>query len=301
MDHSLASLDITRYEAFTVCTPVFWRRKPEVVLDFFSTLRRYQFGEAFLATQDVAVCHAVQARDSAIACVVSNRMDNTSNVRDTMMGMERWQVILHFLERGQRILHSGADMRFVRPLQCLFAACGTVDAAFDGTVDRNRRTLGHFTPDLLLFFPTPKSISFVRSTLAAFEAPTLAGLAPSLQVPQLLPHRKFLMGPGQQDVLLDHMWSTLYNRPVAVRKTVLARHAIAGFQKSHDVKDTVLRSSLGPLPTWYMPCSRHTAATTSLAGRMPNDARLLLLMSPWLDSHVRAVSSVAGSYFIRRG
>ena len=81
-------------------------------------------------------------------------MDNqTTMVRDTMMSMERWHVALHFLERGARIIHSGADMRFTRKLRCLYRACGSVDAAFDGFVNKGNRQVQHFTPDLLVLFP----------------------------------------------------------------------------------------------------------------------------------------------------
>ena len=249
LDYSLDALDVTKFDAFTVCSPVFWRRKPDVVLQFFATLRELDFGSAFLATQDEAVCRGVRARDSSIACVVSRRMDNQSTARDTMMSMERWHVALHFLERGRRILHVGADMRFTRPLRCLYAACGDVDAAFDGAVDKSKRVLAHFTPDLLLFMPTPNAISFVQSTLEAFRAPTLAGLEPELQSAELLAHRKFLMGPGQQDLLLDHLWTTLYGRPVNIRKTTLARHAVAGFPRGAELQDNQLRKQLGPLPS----------------------------------------------------
>ena len=244
----LRSLDVGRYEAFTVATPVFWRRRPEIVLDYFLAIRLLG-SSAFLATQDEEVCRGVHGRDSSIVCVVSNRMNNQSLAPDTMMSMERWHIALHFLERGQRIIHSGADMRFTRPLQCMYAACGEVDAAFDGSVDRRRRQVSHFTPDLLVLFPTQRSIAFVRRTLAALEAPTHAGLSPALSSPLLLPHRKFLMGPGQQDLLLDVLWSTLYGRQLSIRKSTLARHAIAGFPPNAPLRDGPERMALGPIDT----------------------------------------------------
>ena len=126
-----AQLDpsVWNYEAFTVSTAVFFRRKPQVVLGFFEAMRR-QNSTAFLASQDEHVCSAVAQHN--ITCIVSRRMLNTSGVRDTMMSMERWSIAAQFLERGQRILHAGADFRFLQPLRSFYDACGAVDAAFDG-------------------------------------------------------------------------------------------------------------------------------------------------------------------------
>ena len=120
---SLDDLDVRRYDAFTCATPWFWARKTDVVLGFFANLREHD-SSAFLATQSEDVCRSVKRRDIRIVCVVTNRMNNDSLARDTMMTMERWRVVLHFLERGRRIVHAGADMRFTKPLRCLYVACG---------------------------------------------------------------------------------------------------------------------------------------------------------------------------------
>ena len=253
---TLSELDVERFDAFTVATSVFWRRRSAVVVGYFATAT--QFGwSAFLVAQHGSVCR--DARPYNVTCVVSHAMDNQSAVRDTMMAMERWNVLHHFLKRGRRLVYTDADVRFTRPPRSLFAACGAADAAFDGRVEDTRR-LSHFTPAILLVLPTERTIALVRAVLSALQAPTLEGLDPAMQAAEmLLKHRKHLMGPAQQDLVLDVFWSTLYDRPIYLRKRMLAKVALSpGFPTAVPSKALLRdgRSSLPPLDVCATPYGR---------------------------------------------
>ena len=117
--------------------------------------------------------------------------------------------------------------------------------------------------------PSPSCEPYSR----AMGEPTLGDLPPALQQPILLSHRKFLMGPGQQDMLLDVLWSTLYGRRIRIRKAQLAQHAIDGFPRyERKAKQNRMilesRSALLPLNVCH-----------SLSGIVVRTPRLVALMA----------------------
>jgi hypothetical protein len=168
-----------------------------------------------------AVCAKASARAS-IPCTVSQRF--ARDREDVMMSKEKWVVVQRFLRRRQRVMYAGSDVRFLRPVHSMFAAAGAVDAAFEG---RSRgKAIGHFTPDVVIAFPTAGTRRLVHAVLAGIRAPAnFDGLPAELRRPALLSHN--LHGPAEQDLLVrDLLLTALYNRPVAVRKTMVAAEAL---------------------------------------------------------------------------
>ena len=249
----LHAIDVRMFEVFSVATPRFWRLRSDVVLGLFSHLKSMHGSTALLISQEEHVCEQVSRR--GISCVVSRHFSNQSVADlDTMMSKERWFIIDHFLQRGQRIIHCGADLRFTQPPRRLFEVSGSVDSAVDGLVNLDISAVVHFTPDLLLFNPTAKGITFVRAILAAFRAPTAEGLPPELLRPEVMRDRKGLMGPAQQDLLMDTLLSTFYSRPVSLRKIAIA-HRLIAHHASNTELPTLAESSqqLGRLDVRQVP------------------------------------------------
>ena len=146
----LAELDVRPYEVFTACTPVFWGRRRSVLLGFFENLRAFNIA-GFLISHSEHVCN-VTRQEHGITCVLSDAFEADG---DRMLMKERWHVLSHFLERNQPIAYVGADFRFVRGMRGIYEAstAAAVDATFDS------RSVNHFTPDLVLVFPSPGFVS----------------------------------------------------------------------------------------------------------------------------------------------
>ena len=239
----LSEIDVRQIDVFAVSSAWFWAHKKSVALSFFAQLPRNHSG--LLVAKDDAVC--VEASSHSIPCAVSHHF---SAEDDRMMMKERWVVLQHFLERRQRVVFAGCDVRFLRPLPRLFAASGAVDGAFDGVAHRRGPGQGlitHFTPDLIVGFPTQRMMEFVRLVLQRISVPrTLqsqyAGLPTELQKPVLMKHD--LMGPAQQDALNDVFVSMLYNTTVTRRKQFLAVDAL----KTHSIPASYRGPVLRPLP-----------------------------------------------------
>lgn len=229
---SLDALDWRGFEVFTVASQQFWFGLParegyrSVVVQFFAQLQR--IGSAgFLVSHALGVCNEATELHG-IPCVFSR---NFSRRSDSMMSMERWRVIEHFMARGRPIVCAGADVRFVqsiRSMQTAMQSAVHVDAAFEAAalLYSGGGTVRAFTPDLILAWPTPRTVEFVRQVLAELRASPLQGLPMEMQQKRLLKYRTELVGPAQQDLLMDVLLSALHGKPVFLRRTALARELL---------------------------------------------------------------------------
>ena len=260
--------DWQRYAAFTVSSRQFWHgigARPgykAAVVGFHSQLKRMG-SSSFLVSHDKSVCDEASALHG-IRCVLSR---NFSSVSDPMMSMERWSIIDFYLSRGRPIVFAGADVRFTLPLQSFHAAVQSVqpiDAAFEGSAILYGQggTVSTFTPDIIAAYPTARMRSFVRTVLAELRAPILNALPIELRQDSLLAYRNELTGPAQQDLLMDVLLSTLHGRPVALRRTALARQILDGISGGHRLargpridgrSDLRRRKALGALEVVYTP------------------------------------------------
>ena len=220
--HQLTNLNV-QVEVFTICSALFWKAWQPIVLGFFHRLRQVNTS-GLLVGRTPSVCDGASLH--GLPCVVGQ---NFTQKQDPMGMMERWHVIHHFLSRRQqRIIFAGADVRFVQPAARIFsgvlADSPIADGAFESAVSLQHRIIDQFTPDLVVAFPTTNMVALVEAILAAYHAPLLHGLPPELRVPELRRHPTRLKGPAQQDMLFDTFLSRLYGRPVALRKTAVARN-----------------------------------------------------------------------------
>ena len=220
--HRLDQLDVQAFHVFAVCSPLFWKTRRQLAVDFFEDLQRVQTA-GFLVGRSLEVCS--DASRLNIVCVLGN---NFTARQDPMGMMERWHVILHFLLRGQRIIFAGLDVRFTRPVHNMYAAAhapdAAIDVAFEASVWWEWKIVKQFTPDIVVAFPTEKMMNFVTAVLSRYNEHLYDGLPSALRVRKLRRHMTRLKGPAQQDMLFDVLLSTLYNRHVAVRKVGLAQN-----------------------------------------------------------------------------
>ena len=122
-------------------------------------------------------------------------------------------VIERFLRAGKSILFAGADVRLLRPARVFFESA-PADAVFEARVDSSHGTIEHFTPDIFWFAPTPGALSFcaaVRDAIHVFSHQIVIEAVGSL------------LGPADQDILLDVLLTTIYQFPLAVRTRLLAK------------------------------------------------------------------------------
>jgi len=206
---AMSSVDVRAVEVFAVSSALFWRSRQELVLGFFRRLQQLNTS-GLLVGRTREVCESASAR--GILCATGQ---NFTHKQDPMGTMERFSVIRHFLARGQRIIFAGVDVRFVRPACSMCssaladAAGAVVDGAFEANVWWHSGVIGHFTPDVIVAFPTTNMLYFVDAVLARYTAPLLDGLPPELRVAELQKHPTRLKGPAQQDMLYDVLISTL--------------------------------------------------------------------------------------------
>ena len=238
----LSDLDVTRFDAFTVCTPLFWRKRRQVVLGLFQNLLAVG-SRGFLVSHQPEVCTAAHAEQ--VECVVSKRF---APERDKMMSKERWHVIMHFLAAGRRILLVGADVRLLVSVPRLAAAVGGVDLGFGaGTrASEPMKRITHFTPDLVLATPTTRAVAFVQALLELVDAPrSVAGLPVQYRRSELLNHD--LAGPAQQDLLFDTLLTVLHNKSIFLHR---ARNARDVLRAMHGHKSPKLGTAIAvdPIP-----------------------------------------------------
>jgi len=224
---SIASLDLSEFDVFAICSSQFWAHRQALVLGFFEQLRR-QRTRGLLIGRAREVCTGAVARQ--IPCVVSR---NFTAKRDPMGMMERWVVLQHFLAQRHRVVFAGVDVRFTLPAQAMLAAveAAGVDGAFESKVNLKHGRVHAFTPDVIAALPTSSMAAFVDAVLLRFHEPLYAMLPPDLRVPAIRQHPTRLKGPAQQDMLYDTLLSTLYGRPMAMRKTLVARNFLCCWSK----------------------------------------------------------------------
>jgi len=219
-----AALPSGDLQLFAVSSSLFWEERWPEVLSFFAHLR-HDGVPAFLVGRSAKVCEG--AGSHGITCVLGRTY---SEADDPMGMMERWAFIRQAVAQGRAVAYAGIDVRFFRPVASLFRAVRAsvqVDAAFEGSMTTDGRVVS-FTPDVVVAFPTARTLAFVSAVLEGMNATAFSGLPPVLHHPGLATshYQRYLMGPAQQDLLLDTLLSTLHGRPIALRKTLVASNVI---------------------------------------------------------------------------
>ena len=213
---SLSSLNVSRYDVFTVTSERFWRERRHLITAFFTHIREVGSSNGFLATPSQSICR--EAHESlGITCVAGMHYRY-----DTALSKERWRILKYFLLRGQPLIYAGLDVRFVWPVHTMLKTIQrySADAAFEGKGDGRQM---HFTPDIAVMLPTHGAQRLLATIFPLLRARTLEGLPHYMRIQALL--RYNLMGPAEQDLLADALLTTLHNRTVAIRKFLIASGA----------------------------------------------------------------------------
>ena len=227
---SLSQLDVRTFDVFTVVSHAYWKRQRSLVHSFFEHLAEVE-SIGFIVAPSEDICRSVVSK-LGVSCVGARRFAD-----DKTLSKARWDVLLHFARRKQRIAYVGLDVRFLQPVGSLFEAVpADADFAFEGTVDHWHRRVRQFTPDLAAAFPTRNAIAFLEGLLQqldtyerdaaenATSTLSLEGLPGHMRTPALTRHFD-LLGPAEQDLLRDALLSTLYGQLVVARKYTLALEA----------------------------------------------------------------------------
>ena len=238
----LRPMEMDEYRIFAVSSLYFWRRHRQVVVGFFNSIAAIGGGPGMLVARSTHVCD--EAEKLGVRCFIPYGC----SLGSSMLSREKWHVVKHYLAHGRPVICAGVDVRLLQPVANLFSAFNAtgagnaVDAAFDGRA-RFFDDQGpgghvlHFTPDMIVAFPTSKMRRFVDRILGELKASAwsphtrLAGVsAEDVDGPEMLQQLRErvldgleLTGPADQDLLQDALMSELYGRRLWVRKQYDAR------------------------------------------------------------------------------